>query len=141
MKTSKLLLFFLFIFSVSLVAQNELPIKQNSVKLKPLFSLTNSSLQSNLEKELNMNSSWKSLIQQNKMAVGLVDLSNPKLTKYASINGNHMMYAASLPKISILLAATKLVTISFNIELAALGLLGNKIKLLFVSAPIDCKVS
>jgi beta-lactamase class A len=105
MKTSKLLLFFLFIFSVSLVAQNELPIKQNSVKLKPLFSLTNSSLQSNLEKELNMNSSWKSLIQQNKMAVGLVDLSNPKLTKYASINGNHMMYAASLPKISILLAA------------------------------------
>jgi len=39
------------------------------------------------------------------MAVGLVDLSNPKLTKYASINGNHMMYAASLPKISILLAA------------------------------------
>tara|TARA_R110001583_G_scaffold124136_5_gene275600 strand:- start:883 stop:1620 length:738 start_codon:yes stop_codon:yes gene_type:complete len=39
------------------------------------------------------------------MAVGVVDLSNPNQVKYASVNGNHMMYAASLPKIAILLAA------------------------------------
>jgi beta-lactamase class A len=105
MKTYKLFIFFVFVFYVPLIAQNELPIKQTKVKLKPLISLTNSSLQASLEKELNLNSDWKALIEQNKMAVGLVDLSNPNNTRYASINGNHMMYAASLPKISILLAA------------------------------------
>lgn len=105
MKTNQLLIVLLYFFSFSLLAQNELPILQNNLKLKPLKSLSNSSLQTNLEKELNLNPKWKLLIAQNKMAVGVIDLSNPKITKYASINGNHMMYAASLPKISILLAA------------------------------------
>ncbi len=39
------------------------------------------------------------------MAVGLVDLSDPSNVLFARVNGNHMMYAASLPKIAILLAA------------------------------------
>lgn len=39
------------------------------------------------------------------MAVGVVDLSDPKGAHFASINGNDMMYAASLPKIAVLLAA------------------------------------
>ena len=39
------------------------------------------------------------------MSVGIVDLSNPETVRFARINGNHMMYAASLPKIAILLAA------------------------------------
>jgi beta-lactamase class A len=38
------------------------------------------------------------------MAVGLVDLSDPYHPVYARLNGNVMMYAASLPKIAILLA-------------------------------------
>jgi beta-lactamase class A len=38
------------------------------------------------------------------MAVGLVDLSDPYHPIYARLNGNVMMYAASLPKIAILLA-------------------------------------
>ena len=105
MKTNQLLIVLLHFFTFSLLAQNELPIRQNNLNLKPLRSLTHSSLQTNLEKELNMNPKWKSLMSQNRMAVGVIDLSNPKITKYASINGNHMMYAASLPKISILLAA------------------------------------
>ena len=105
MKTNQLLIVLLYFFNFSLLAQNELPIRQNNLNLKPLRSLTHSSLQTNLEKELNMNPKWKSLMSQNRMAVGVIDLSNPKITKYASINGNHMMYAASLPKISILLAA------------------------------------
>ncbi len=105
MKTNQLLIVLLYFFTFSLLAQNELPIRQNNLNLKPLRSLTHSSLQTNLEKELNMNPKWKSLMSQNRMAVGVIDLSNPKITKYASINGNHMMYAASLPKISILLAA------------------------------------
>ena len=39
------------------------------------------------------------------MSVGIVDLYDPENVKFARINGNHMMYAASLPKIAILLAA------------------------------------
>lgn len=39
------------------------------------------------------------------MAVGLVDLRDPLNVKYARVNGNVMMYAASLPKIAVLLAA------------------------------------
>ncbi|MEX1381788.1 serine hydrolase [Lutibacter sp.] len=105
MKTNQLLIVLLYFFTFSLLSQNELPIHQNNLKLIPLKSLSNSSLQTNLEKELNLNPKWKSLMSQNRMAVGVIDLSNPKITKYASINGNHMMYAASLPKISILLAA------------------------------------
>ncbi|MEC7265592.1 MAG: serine hydrolase, partial [Bacteroidota bacterium] len=45
------------------------------------------------------------LISQKKMAVGIVDLSNPENVRFARINGNYMMYAASLPKIAILLSA------------------------------------
>jgi beta-lactamase class A len=44
-------------------------------------------------------------MSQKKMSVGVVDLSDPNHVKFARINGNHMMYAASLPKIAILLAA------------------------------------
>ena len=39
------------------------------------------------------------------MAVGVMDLSNPATARFASVNGSTMMYAASLPKIAILLAA------------------------------------
>jgi beta-lactamase class A len=38
------------------------------------------------------------------MAIGVVDLWDPNDVKYARLNGNVMMYAASLPKIGILLA-------------------------------------
>lgn len=40
-----------------------------------------------------------------KLAVALVDLSEPDEPRLASVNGDHMMYAASLPKIAILLGA------------------------------------
>ena len=43
--------------------------------------------------------------REEKMAVGLVDLSDPKNPRFAQVNGNTMMYAASLPKIAVLLAA------------------------------------
>ena len=39
------------------------------------------------------------------MAVGLVDLSDVRAPRFAQINGNSMMYAASIPKIAVLLAA------------------------------------
>ena len=40
-----------------------------------------------------------------KLAVALVDITNPDAPKVAAINGDEMMYAASLPKIAILYAA------------------------------------
>ncbi|TXE19633.1 serine hydrolase [Psychroserpens burtonensis] len=97
-------LLFLIFYSV-LFSQNGLPIKMNDSKIKPLRTLVDSQLQASLEREINKNPHWKSLIAQKKMSIGVVDLSNPNQVKFANINGNHMMYAASLPKIAILLAA------------------------------------
>jgi beta-lactamase class A len=57
-----------------------------------------------LQAVINNNPKWKKLIVQKKMAVGVVDLSDPYHARYARLNGNVMMYAASLPKIAILLA-------------------------------------
>lgn len=84
--------------------QSNLPL-QPTDSLQPLAKLLNAQLQTQLEVELNKNSTWKNLIQQKKLAIGLIDLSKPNKTNYAKINGNTMMYAASLPKIAILLAA------------------------------------
>jgi beta-lactamase class A len=98
-------LFLAFSISNSIIAQSELPLQVDNSKIKPLTSLSNSTLQFNLETELMNNPQWKKLIAQNKMAVGVVDLSNPEDAKFAEVNGDYMMYAASLPKIAILLTA------------------------------------
>lgn len=63
-------------------------------------------LQQGLERVLHENPKWSKLIKQKRMAVGLVDLSNPQI-RFARVHGDVMMYAASLPKIAILLAAYK----------------------------------
>ena len=39
------------------------------------------------------------------LAVALVDITNPSIPRVASLNGDEMLYAASLPKIAILLGA------------------------------------
>jgi beta-lactamase class A len=95
----------LFTFSACwLYAQAELPIKPEKGGTKPLGQLADSDFQSLLEKELRRHPKWRSLIDQKKMAVGVVDLRNPGQARYADVNGNHMMYAASLPKIAVLLS-------------------------------------
>ncbi|MBI9040543.1 serine hydrolase [Lutibacter sp.] len=99
-------LLFTIIFATTIMfGQNDLPIQTNDLNIKPLGSLLNKELQTGLELELNKIPKWKNLIQQNKLAVGVIDLSNQNQIEYARINGNNMMYAASLPKIAILLAA------------------------------------
>ena len=82
---------------------NQLPLSIDEVK--PLRDLVDVDLQERLTAVLSNNKKWKRLIDQKKMAVGLVDLRDPLNVKYARVNGNVMMYAASLPKIAILLAA------------------------------------
>lgn len=95
---------FLFLMSL-LYSQNELPIHSENSKIKSLRSLLDPDLQTKFENELNSNPEWKRLIAAKKMAVGVVDLSDTENSRFARVNGNFMMYAASLPKIAILLAA------------------------------------
>lgn len=44
------------------------------------------------------------MIAQQRFAVSLVDVTDPEHPKYAGVNDNVMMYAASLPKIAVLVA-------------------------------------
>jgi len=44
-------------------------------------------------------------VRQKRLSVALVDITDPESPSMAQINGDEMMYAASLPKIAILLAA------------------------------------
>ncbi|QWX82694.1 serine hydrolase [Cellulophaga sp. HaHaR_3_176] len=105
MKKYSLLLVLLVLIGASTFAQDELPIKLPDSQVKQLPTLLNKALQSSLEKELKANPEWKKLIIQKKMAIGVVDLSKPDNARFARINGNYMMYAASLPKIAVLLAS------------------------------------
>lgn len=105
MKSKRFFFIFSLIASTLVSAQNELPIPTEDTRIKPLSKLLDSSLQTKLESELAAHADWNRLISQKKMAVGIVDLSDPDNVRFARVNGNHMMYAASLPKIAILLAA------------------------------------
>lgn len=105
MKKNAFSLLLFTVFNLTLHAQKGLPIQVSDSKIKPLSTFSNTTLQKSLDKELKANPEWKNLIAQKKMSVGIVDLSNPEKVRYASINGNYMMYAASLPKIAILLSA------------------------------------
>jgi beta-lactamase class A len=71
---------------------------------QPLYERVNPALQAAMEKRLNANPEWARLIRSKKMAIGLVDMNGGE-PRFARINGNQMMYAASLPKIAILLGA------------------------------------
>src|SRR5258706_587111 len=62
-------------------------------------------LQRALAMRVDADASWRALAQAKRLSVGLVDLRNPEAPRYAAINGDTMMYAASLPKIAVLLAA------------------------------------
>ncbi|MDA2928904.1 class A beta-lactamase-related serine hydrolase [Acidobacteria bacterium AH-259-O06] len=61
-------------------------------------------LQSSLEQVLSRYP-FKKLVVQDQLCVALVDLSDPELIRYAGVHDDRMRYAASLPKIAILLAA------------------------------------
>ena len=71
----------------------------------PLLESVSPELETTLRRELRNNPQWRSLIDQRRLAVGVVDMSDPGNVKYAGINDRHMLYAASLPKIAVLLAA------------------------------------
>jgi beta-lactamase class A len=70
-----------------------------------LRSLKNLTFENQLERKLNTNPLWRSLIRNKRMSVGVVDMSDKEDVRFATVNGQHMMYAASLPKIAVLAAA------------------------------------
>lgn len=72
--------------------------------VQPLRSLHDDDLQGLLDRCIQSNSKWNKMVSSKKMSVGIVDLSDPESVRFARVNGNEMMYAASLPKIAILLA-------------------------------------
>ncbi len=86
-------------------AYERLPISVPDSDWRPLDQRWDRGLQARLDQALRQNPLWQSLVLEGKMAVGLVDLNDPKAPRYARVNGNTMMYAASLPKIAVLLAA------------------------------------
>jgi beta-lactamase class A len=64
----------------------------------------NSELQAQLEKRLKR-LNLDSAVRSGNLAVTLVDVTDPHHPRLAQVNGDDMVYAASLPKIAILLAA------------------------------------
>ena len=65
----------------------------------------NANLEQRLRARILANPVWAKLFRAKKLSVGLVDMSDENAPRYATLNGKHMMYAASLPKIAVLAAA------------------------------------
>lgn len=101
-----LLYFFTFcmLISCTINAQEQIPLAPDN-EIAPIAELQDNILQQFLENEVNNNAKWKKLVSKKKLSIGIVDLSDMNNVKYAGINDDFMMYAASLPKIAILLAA------------------------------------
>ena len=105
----------IFIISMILFSTNlshasvypDLPFTIPDVNILSLRELTDSGFQQKLESALKRNSKWARLIAKKKMAVGIVNLADSMHIQYACVNGDVMLYAASLPKLAILLAATE----------------------------------
>lgn len=94
----------LLIFA-SLGAASSLPLAVPATSWRPLEDWQNAALQAALTRALSAPREWAALLQARKMAVGLVDLADPRAPRFAQVNGQTMLYAASLPKIVVMLAA------------------------------------
>ena len=79
--------------------------EEEATERRNLRSLKDNELQKQLKERLRQNPTWRRLIDQKRLSVGIVDMSDEEEARYAAVNGRHMMYAASLPKIAVLAAA------------------------------------
>jgi len=70
----------------------------------PLWDYQDEALQKSVEQAL-VDLGLDGQARKKKLSVALIDLSGPGPPRVASVNGDVMMYAASLPKIAVLLAA------------------------------------
>lgn len=69
-----------------------------------LTGFASADLQMGLEKRLNQ-LGFSRAIKKKQLAVAIADITDPKHPRFAQVNGNEMIYAASLPKIAILFGA------------------------------------
>lgn len=92
-------------FSLSPEEMASLPLNVPAERVEPLEELQDSMLQSELDRIVASDSHWAQLSKNKSLSVGVVDMQDPLNARYAAVNGNHMMYAASLPKIAVLLAS------------------------------------
>lgn len=82
-----------------------LPYDRKRSAVLSLYQLVDKNLEARLVKAVNTNPRWRTLVRMKKMAVGIVDIGDPDAVRFARVNGQVMMYAASLPKIAVLLAS------------------------------------
>lgn len=97
---------FLLITSISYsqTGMAEPSVAEQQVKFPSLWDSHDAALQKSLEQVIKQQGLWKQ-IQAKRLALVLVDISDLTNPKLAELNGNKMIYAASLPKVAILLAA------------------------------------
>jgi beta-lactamase class A len=69
-----------------------------------LWSSVDARLQSGLEDIVNAHG-LAAAVRDGRLAVAIADVTDPKAPRVATLNGDRMMYAASLPKIAILFGA------------------------------------
>ena len=96
---------FAFLMPVDATAQisQDLPVVSTET-YKPVYEQRDAELQKRLDAEIASHPKWKKLSKQGKMSIALVDISDPSAPLYSAVNGENTMYAASMPKIAILLA-------------------------------------
>ncbi len=94
-----------FAFPLASAPVPELPVTVPESSWRSLYDSVDPALERALRTELEKRPPWRDLIRRKHLAVGIVDLTDPAAPRFARVNGSSMMYAASLPKIAILLAA------------------------------------
>ncbi|MEO5581811.1 MAG: serine hydrolase [Saprospiraceae bacterium] len=82
-----------------------LPLEAPMENIRPLKELQDQELQNKLNTILHSDNRWVALSNNQSLSIGIVDMLDPMHSRFAAINGDNMMYAASLPKIAILLAS------------------------------------
>ncbi len=82
-----------------------LPVLVPDASFAQLPESADQALQQTLELRVLGNPEWRRLVRERKLAVGVVDLDAFETPRLAAVNPDTMIYAASLPKIAILLAA------------------------------------
>lgn len=95
----------LFGANLALAAHPQLPVVISDEVWRPLSACEDAGLEEQLANTLKRSPLWQRLIAEEKMAVGVVDMTVPAAPRFAHVNGDTMMYAASLAKLAILFSA------------------------------------
>ncbi|NQX90473.1 MAG: serine hydrolase [Halioglobus sp.] len=88
----------------ALVLSSAIALANDSAEYPSLWHSSDPELQQQLDSILH-SLGYDHAIQDKRMAVALVDITDLARPKVAAVNGNTMMYAASVPKLAILLGA------------------------------------